>query len=269
MHAQQNIAQNQQKFVIRVDDKVAKIVSPTDRQEIASAYLQMFSGFAWVNWTNKYSLGRAWQTALGQCGSFIENKGNKNPAAKYLANAYVGHKKYWSRVIMMHSARENTINPDDQKIKQLREHGTNMIRGAMDKINLVLARYNERVEELITTQTKQAQLHTSARAPQVAAATVQPAQTATVATPAATPAPVVKNVNPTAKPVVVQSSMPRQQAKQVVTPTPKPQAAPKPDNRAAFNIAKQRLEQQSAQAKMAMQQKLKIWIIGQNYQNAA
>lgn len=203
MQAQQNIAQIQQKFVIQVDNQIAKIVAPADRQEIAKAYLQMFAGFALVNWTNKYSLGRAWQTALGQCGSFIESKGNKNPAAKHLANTYAGHKKQWSRVIMMHSARENTINPNDDKIKQLRAHGSKMIQAAMDKINLILARYNERVKEL------------------------------------------------------------------AVARTPVPQPAPKPDNRAAFNAAKQRLEQQSAQAKLVMQQKLKIWIIGQKYQNAA
>ena len=157
MQAQQNIAQIQQKFVIQVDNQIAKIVAPADRQEIAKAYLQMFAGFALVNWTNKYSLGRAWQTALGQCGSFIESKGGKNPAAKHLANTYAGHKKQWSRVIMMHSARENTINPNDDKIKQLRAHGSKMIQAAMDKINLILARYNERVEELAAAQTKQAQ----------------------------------------------------------------------------------------------------------------
>lgn len=152
MQAQQNIAQIQQKFVIQVDNQIAKIVAPADRQEIAKAYLQMFAGFALVNWTNKYSLGRAWQTALGQCGSFIESKGSKNPAAKHLANTYAGHKKQWSRVIMMHSARENTINPNDDKIKQLRAHGSKMIQAAMDKINLILARYNEFTEEMIAGQ---------------------------------------------------------------------------------------------------------------------
>ena len=236
MQAQQNIAQIQQKFVIQVDNQIAKIVAPADRQEIAKAYLQMFAGFALVNWTNKYSLGRAWQTALGQCGSFIESKGGKNPAAKHLANTYAGHKKQWSRVIMMHSARENTINPNDDKIKQLRAHGSKMIQAAMDKINLILARYNERVKELAAAQTKQA----------------QPIQKPSVA-----------------KPVATQANLPRQMEKPVVARTPVPQPAPKADNRAAFNAAKQRLEQQSAQAKLVMQQKLKIWIIGQKYQNAA
>ncbi len=163
MEKQQNVAEFQEKFVIKLDANIAKIVTPFDRRELASAYLQLFSGFAWRNWTNKYSLGRAWQTALEQCGAFIETKNKKNPAAKYLNNVYSAHKKYWSRVIMTHNGRENTINPDDKKIKELRAHSEKMIRAAMDKINLILARYNERTEELIATQAKEkTQMHTTA-----------------------------------------------------------------------------------------------------------
>ena len=163
MEKQQNIAQAQEKFVIHLDANIAKIVLPVDRRELASAYLQMFSGFAWVNWTNKHSLGRAWQTALEQCGAFAKTKNKKNPAAKYLNNVYSAHKKYWSRVIMTHGERDNTINPEEPKIKQLRAHGEKMIREAMDKINLILARYNERTEELIATQAKEkAQMHATA-----------------------------------------------------------------------------------------------------------
>lgn len=163
MEKQQNIAQAQEKFVIHVDANIAKIVSPVDRRELASAYLQLFSGFAWRNWTNKHSLGRAWQTALEQCGAFAETKNKKNPAAKYLNNVYSAHKKYWSRVIMTHGERDNTINPEEPKIKQLRAHGEKMIREAMDKINLILARYNERTEELIATQAKEkTQMHATA-----------------------------------------------------------------------------------------------------------
>ena len=179
MEKQQNIAQAQEKFVIHVDANIAKIVSPVDRRELASAYLQLFSGFAWVNWTNKHSLGRAWQTALEQCGAFAETKNKKNPAAKYLNNVYSAHKKYWSRVIMTHGERDNTINPEEPKIKQLRAHGEKMIREAMDKINLILARYNERTEELIATQAKEktqmhATAHGQAAQPQAQAQAAQP-----------------------------------------------------------------------------------------------
>ncbi|MBQ2859305.1 MAG: hypothetical protein IJE82_03000 [Alphaproteobacteria bacterium] len=176
MNTQMNIAENQEKFIIHVDPQIAKIVSPFDRKELAAAYLQMFSGFAWRNWTNKYSLGRAWQTALAQYGAFCDTKNKKNPAAKYLKNVYDAHKKYWSRVIMTHGARDNLINLDDQEIKKLRAHGERMIREAMDKINLILARYNERVEELIATQSKEkAQMHTSAMPQAMAQAATQPA----------------------------------------------------------------------------------------------
>ena len=183
MDVQQNVAAAQEKFVINLDADMAKIVSPFDRKELASAYLQMFSGFAWINWTNKHSLGRAWQTALTQCGAFADTKNKKNPAAKYLKNVYNAHKKYWSRVIMTHRGRDNTINPNDQDIKKLRTHGEHMIREAMDKINLILGRYNERTEEMIASQAKeQTQKHTTAVTPaatqaqQMAQTERQPAQ---------------------------------------------------------------------------------------------
>lgn len=170
MDVQQNVAVAQEKFIINLDANVAKIVSPVDRKELAAAYLQMFSGFAWRNWTNKYSLGRAWQTALAQCAAFTDTKNDKNPAAKYLKNVYEAHKKYWSRVIMTHDGRDNTINPNDQEIQKLRAHGERMIREAMDKINLILARYNERGEKLVGQQKQaQAQYHAAQPQPQVGA----------------------------------------------------------------------------------------------------
>lgn len=170
MDVQQNVAVAQEKFIINLDANVAKIVSPVDRKELAVAYLEMFSGFAWRNWTNKYSLGRAWQTALAQCAAFTDTKNDKNPAAKYLKNVYEAHKKYWSRVIMTHDGRDNTINPNDQEIQKLRAHGERMIREAMDKINLILARYNERGEKLVGQQKQaQAQHHAAQPQPQVGA----------------------------------------------------------------------------------------------------
>ena len=148
MTNQQNIAIAQQKFIIQIDDKTLKRVKPHDRAELVNAYMQLFSGFSWVNWTNGHSLGRAWQTAIMQCGAFCESKNKKNPAAKYLNATYNGHKKYWSQIIMTHKNRENTINQKDEHIKKLREHGMCMIRQAMDKINLILARYNEYTLEI-------------------------------------------------------------------------------------------------------------------------
>ena len=73
---------------------------------------------------------------------------------------------------MTHKNRENTINPQDEKVKHLREHGMRMIRQAMDKINLILARYNEytleirrsataKMETPPTTPTNQSQNDTS------------------------------------------------------------------------------------------------------------
>lgn len=303
MEKQQNIAQIQQKIVIQIDNNVAKIMLAADRRKMASAYLQMFAGFAWVNWTNQYSLGRAWQTALTQCGAFVNTKHQKNPAAKYLANVYGAHKKYWSRIIMISGARENTINPDDKKIQELRKHGENMIRTAMDQMNLILAQYNERVEEMVAAQSQQSTTHANATGNQTTQKTTQahqaqPAQqlsqhatrapqmtTNNAAEPAkvqqpAQQKPILRPVaiaTATEKPAAAQTAtLPKVRpstvqppAKQVATSAKAPQTTQKPDNRAAFNIAKLRIEQQTAQMKLAMQQKMKIWIIGQKYQNAA
>ena len=158
MTNQQNIATAQQKFIIQIDDKTLKRVKPHDRAELVNAYMQLFSGFSWVNWTNGHSLGRAWQTAITQCGAFCESKNKKNPAAKYLNATYNGHKKYWSQIIMTHKNRENTINQKDEHIKKLREHGMCMIRQAMDKINLILARYNEYTLEITRNRTAEMEM---------------------------------------------------------------------------------------------------------------
>ncbi len=149
MERQQNIAQSQEKFIIKLDDDIAKTLPESERKKLLDAYMNLFSGFSWVNWTNKYSLGRAWQTALTQCGTFIETKNKKNPAARYLSNVYNSHKKYWSKVIMTSATRENTIDQNDEKIKQMRVQGEHTIQTAMDIINLVLARYNEHIEEQV------------------------------------------------------------------------------------------------------------------------
>ena len=71
---------------------------------------------------------------------------------------------------MTHDGRDNTINPNDQEIQKLRAHGERMIREAMDKINLILARYNERGEKLVGQQKQaQAQHHAVQPQPQVGA----------------------------------------------------------------------------------------------------
>lgn len=217
MNTPQSIEDFQEKFTIQLSANVAKIVSPSNRKELATAYLQMFSGFAWVNWTNKYSLGRAWQMALVQCGTFADTKNKNNPAAQYLNSVYVAHKKYWSRVIMTHGARENLIDTNDKKIKQLRAHGENMIRSAMDKINLIMAQYNERTEELVAEQTN-IQTHTtiqhSTNTPQQAQ--IVPSQV-----------PQTESV-----PQAIPQTLPQQQPYSMAMPTPQVQATSMPHSTA-------------------------------------
>ena len=176
MEAQKNIAKFQEKFVVPVPANIAKIVDERDRKILADSYLKLYSGFSWINWTNGHSLGRAWQTALTQCESFINTKKNNNPALKHLRNVFKSHKKYWSRVIMTHRDSENKISGNADWVAQMRAYGMQLIREAMDKINLILARYNERIEELqIERQNAQehsvAGAHLSVTARQTATAT--------------------------------------------------------------------------------------------------
>lgn len=152
MEKQKNIAEFQEKFTIPVPANIAKIVDARDRKILAESYLKLFSGFSWINWTNGHSLGRAWQTALRQCETFIKTKKANNPALKHLDNTYKSHKKYWSRVIMTHHNSENKVSGTSEWMAQMRAYGMRLVREAMDNINLILARYNERIEELLAEQ---------------------------------------------------------------------------------------------------------------------
>ncbi|MFQ6745178.1 MAG: hypothetical protein ACLRFN_04365 [Alphaproteobacteria bacterium] len=163
MEVQKNIAKFQEKFVVPVPANIAKIVDERDRKILADSYLKLYSGFSWINWTNGHSLGRAWQTALTQCESFINTKKNNNPALKHLRNVFKSHKKYWSRVIMTHRDSGNKISGNADWVAQMRAYGMQLIREAMDKINLILARYNERIEEL-QIERQNAQEHSAAGA---------------------------------------------------------------------------------------------------------
>lgn len=144
-------------FTVPLDEKIAKIIQMPDRQKLFDAYINLFSGFSRVNWTNKYSLGRAWQTAITQCDAFIKTKNMNNPAAIYIKDVYQSHKKYWSRIIMTHQNRENTINANTDNIKQFRAQAENMIRESVGIINLILEQYNTRAYEQIVTHQQQAQ----------------------------------------------------------------------------------------------------------------
>ncbi len=348
MEKQKSIAEIQNIFVIEVGADIAKKVSPDDRKKLADAYMTLFSGFTWVNWLNKYSLGRAWQTALMQCGAFVETKNKKNLAAKYLDNVFASHKKYWSRVIMMHKDSENKINPEAETVKQLRSHAELAIRNAIDVINMVLARYNEHTEELtIENVAGNAKANVAIQQAQENVATqsvlqsvsvekgtaenvawpqqLQPAQmqmpqvnAAAIQMPVAMPVKVaqpiqVKNVQ--LAQVVKSAQMPKPIRKQAVEPVRLPQMAKvavaqkksmpktvavkkpvvrkpvakklalkkpmvqkprlhktvtqKTDARIALIVARKRIEMKQVQMQMTQQQTLKLWMLGQQYQNAA
>lgn len=148
-------AENQQKLVINLTSDIAKKVSHDDRRALQQAYIKLFSGLSRVNWSAKKTLGRAWQSAINLCELFIAVKSKNtphNPALKYLSAVHKSHKKYWSRVIMLHQSRDTIINqPKSQRIGMARS-GTKMIQDAINTINLILSRYNTRFMEQVIEQ---------------------------------------------------------------------------------------------------------------------
>ena len=142
-----------QKMIVKIDKDVAKKIDAAERNKLFNSYLTLYSGFAWVNWTKKQSLGRAWQTALGQCEEFLKNKNKNNPVTKYLNSVASAHKACQSRVIMTNKNSPNTLNKTPEEMQQLQQHGTKQIREAMDIINLISAKYPAHTEELGNTNT--------------------------------------------------------------------------------------------------------------------
>lgn len=153
MTTQVQTAQNQEKFVIKIDKNLAKIIDSDTRKKLTDAYLKLFSGFAWVNWTNKQSLGRAWHNALGQCEGFIKTKKTSTPVTKYMKRTYDAHKKYWSRIIMTNQNSQNTLNKPENEAKQIRAYGIKQIREAMGIINLIYEQFKQYQIALSAKQT--------------------------------------------------------------------------------------------------------------------
>ena len=143
----QNIAEKQKTFVVKLDKKIEKIMDKQTRQKLVGAYLKLFTGLSWINWTKKYPLGRAWHYALGQCQKILGTKNKANPAIKYLKNVAQAHKKYWSQVIMTNENSANTLNKTTAETNHIRQYGIKLVRDAMDEINLIISQYNEFVEE--------------------------------------------------------------------------------------------------------------------------
>ena len=333
MTTQQNIADLQQKFMIKLTPEIQKRVSKDDRKMLADAYMKLFAGFTWVNWTNKHSLGRAWQTALGQCDSFIKTKNDKNLAAQYLKNVFSAHKPYWSQVIMTHKNRDKAINPNQNEAKQIREHGINMIRTAMDTINIILAQYNDRAEQMVAMQQQKTDTRYSAQPavqPQAKSGafptlrdtkkqseipvmtadkeksvlpvpekspqqTMQPEQMAALQKQQQQiPQP---QLNPAVQPQLAQASQQKPDVQYAPRPAVQPQAKSGafptlrdtkkqseipvmttdkeksalsiPQKKASLAQAEQKVIAQHAQLQIKMQKRMQMWIIGQQFQNAA
>ena len=247
MNTQQNIAQTQEKFIINLAPSIARRVGGADRKILVRAYLKLFNGFSFVNWSNGHTLGRAWQTAFSQCDAFTKNRNPGNLAASYLASVFASHKKYWSRVIMTYRHSVRKIDQDGQDAHKIRARGMEMIRGAMDTINLILARYDERAKEVITEQSQSAPAPKSpapAPAPKAAPAPKSPAPAPAPKSPA--PKSPAKTTVPAAMPTKSPANTPAP-AHSGVRPHAKPHEKPRvkphanPNVKAEFNRGQQRV----------------------------
>lgn len=153
MTTQVQTAQSQEKFVIRIDKNLAKIINCDTRKKLTDAYLKLFSGFAWINWTNKKSLGQSWHNALGQCDGFIKSKNPANPVTRFMGRVHAAHKKYWSKVIMTNQNSQNTLDRPEFEAKQMRAYGIKQIREAMGIINLIYEQFKQYEIALSAEQT--------------------------------------------------------------------------------------------------------------------
>ena len=273
----QTIAEQQKTFVIKIDKNIEHTIDSATRSRLVDAYMKLFSGFAWVNWTKKQSLGRAWQGALGQCESFLKTKNKSNVAAKYLDKVSKAHKTYWSRVIMTNENSPNTINKTPEETKRLQQYGYKQIREAMDTINLILARYNEYVEEMSVTNTKTVEQHLSSKPQKQAVALKQPQQVAqpqaaetqkpmqqqiTPAQPVIQPQPVIQNqpvkaieAQPLPQKVATKEIAPTKQVQQIAKPQPQVTALKQPQpvtqNQPVKMVEAQPLPQKAATKEIA------------------
>lgn len=153
MKTQVQTTQSQEKFVIRIDKNLAKIINCDTRKKLTDAYLKLFSGFAWINWTNKKSLGQSWHNALGQCDGFIKSKNPANPVTRFMGRVHAAHKKYWSKVIMTNQNSQNTLDRPEFEAKQMRAYGIKQIREAMGIINLIYEQFKQYEIALSAEQT--------------------------------------------------------------------------------------------------------------------
>lgn len=272
----QTIAEQQKTFVIKIDKNIERTIDSATRSRLVDAYMKLFSGFAWVNWTKKQSLGRAWQGALGQCESFLKTKNKSNVAAKYLDKVSKAHKTYWSRVIMTNENSPNTINKTSEETKQLQQYGYKQIREAMDTINLILARYNEYVEEMSVTNTKTVEQHLSSKPQKQAVALKQPQvaetqkpmqQQITPAQPVIQPQPVTQNqpvkaleAQPLPQKAATKEIAPAKQVQQIAKPQPQVTALKQPQQITQLN---------SASAQHVVKQRINLFIMAKYNQKAA
>lgn len=148
-------AENGQNIIINIPKHLDEKIGTTDRAAMQRAYIKLFAGLSRVNWSNKNTLGRSWQSALNVCEVLLAMRARRmphNPALIYMFNMHKSYKKHWSRIIMFHRGRDTiTSVPKSARIEMARS-GNKMINEALSTIDNILTRYNTNFMDKVIEQ---------------------------------------------------------------------------------------------------------------------
>lgn len=214
-------AENGQNIIINIPKHLDEKIGTTDRAAMQRAYIKLFAGLSRVNWSNKNTLGRSWQSALNVCEVLLAMRARRmphNPALIYMFNMHKSYKKHWSRIIMFHRGRDTiTSVPKSARIEMARS-GNKMINEALSTIDNILTRYNTNFMDKVIEQP--APVAQPKQEPQRSADTIKPQPTPQPAplTPAPQPAQAVAQPQRVAQPELQQRTERATQRAQTTNP---------------------------------------------------
>ncbi len=248
-------AENGQNIVINIPKHLDEKIGTTDRAAMQRAYIKLFAGLSRVNWSNKNTLGRSWQSALNVCEVLLAMRARRmphNPALIYMFNMHKSYKKHWSRIIMFHRGRDTiTSVPKSARIEMARS-GNKMINEALSTIDNILMRYNTNFMDKVIEQP--APVAQPNQKPQRSADTIKPQPTPQPAplAPMPQPAKAVAQPQRVAQPELQQPAPVAQpnQEPQHSADTIKPQPTPQPAQAVAQpqRVAQPELQQRTERA---------------------
>lgn len=118
-----------------------KQLTPEDKKKIYDAYFQLYYNLTLVNWLKGGGLGQAWFKALQQLKSFVSSKRNENPAVVYMHKMYAAHNTRWSKILMTHPYKDETIKCPTDKKQEWEKTASKNINSGLGVLNEHLRKY--------------------------------------------------------------------------------------------------------------------------------